>query len=188
MANNIDTSSKSLNSRIEELKQSLMPWRHILLPLNDLLRWRHKQHPFVIFGSITLIYLFISQTNPSVLTFISCFVLILVLLDFLAPISISLLFKNEKWTSMHDTQYAELCKQIANLEQFLRSKYQLVLQIREEQPTMYLIVGGICLGFVALCCQHFDNLFLSYSITLIICLLPGICHRTDLFNQILETN
>ena len=37
---------------------------------------------------------------------------------------------------MHDTEYAELCKQIVNLKEFLRSKYRLVLQVREEHPTM----------------------------------------------------
>lgn len=48
---------KELRDRTEELKQSLIMWRNILLPLNNLLEWEHKYDPGVIFGIITFIFM-----------------------------------------------------------------------------------------------------------------------------------
>ncbi|CAF3446492.1 unnamed protein product [Rotaria sp. Silwood2] len=49
--------SDDLRERTEEFKQSLVIWRNILLPLNNLLEWEHKYDPFVIFGIITFIFM-----------------------------------------------------------------------------------------------------------------------------------
>lgn len=109
--------SQEIKYRTEDLKQSLVVWRHILLPLNNLLEWEHKYDPCIIFGIITFIFMwdrdwftlpdidhgswfsfsFIFQTNPPVLTLISGVVLILVLLDLLVPVAVRILFKNDKW-------------------------------------------------------------------------------------------
>ncbi|UJR20585.1 hypothetical protein I4U23_023710 [Adineta vaga] len=168
---------ETLNSRTEELKQSLFLWRHILLPINNLFQWKHKQDPFIISGFITLIFLIVFQTNPSVLTLCCSIVLIFVLIDLLVPVSMPLIFKNEKWTSKDDLEYTKFCEQIAHFEQFVKLKCQTALKMREEQPTMYLMIGGISLGFLAFCGQRIDNLLLCYFITLVICLIPGIRHR-----------
>jgi hypothetical protein len=49
--------SSDNGSRAEEWKQTLMPWRQILLPMNNLLEWEHSFAPLMIFGSLSLIYL-----------------------------------------------------------------------------------------------------------------------------------
>jgi len=46
-----------LKYRTEDFKQSLTVWRHILLPLNNLLEWEHQYDPFIIFGIISFIFM-----------------------------------------------------------------------------------------------------------------------------------
>ncbi|CAF0957119.1 unnamed protein product [Rotaria sordida] len=169
--------SDELKDRTEELKQSLLIWRHILLPLNNLLEWEHKYDPFVIFGIITFIFIFILQANPPILTLVSCVVLIFVLIDLLVPIVIRLLFKKDNWTSAKDAKYTRLCERIANFEQHIKKLCESGLKMRKERPLMYLMIGAILLSFIAYCGQRVDNLLLSYLTTLIICLIPGIRHR-----------
>ncbi|CAF1187323.1 unnamed protein product [Rotaria sp. Silwood1] len=80
-------------------------------------------------------------------------------------------------TSTKEAKYSRLCERIANLEQHIKHKCELVLKIRKERPSMYLMIGSICLAFIAFCCQNIDNLLLSYLTTLILCLTPGIRDR-----------
>ncbi|CAF4660011.1 unnamed protein product [Rotaria sp. Silwood1] len=154
--------SHELSYRTKELKQSLIIWRNVLVLINNLLEWEHKYDSLIIFGIITFIFFCIREINPPILTLISCLVLIVVLIDVLAPI---------------EAKYSRLCERIANLEQHIKHKCELVLKIRKERPSMYLMIGSICLAFIAFCCQNIDNLLLSYLTTLILCLTPGIRDR-----------
>ncbi|CAF1280931.1 unnamed protein product [Rotaria magnacalcarata] len=169
--------SDDLRDRTEELKQSLVIWRNILLPLNKLLEWENKYDPFIIFGIITFIFIFILQANPPVLTLVSCVILAFVLIDLLVPIGIRMLFKNEHWTSVKDAKYTRLCERIANFEQHIKQLCESALKMRKERPLMYLMLGAILLSFIAFCGQRVDNLLLSYLTTLLICLIPGIRNR-----------
>ncbi|CAF0866185.1 unnamed protein product [Rotaria sp. Silwood1] len=169
--------SDELRERTEEFKQSLVIWRNILLPLNNLLEWEHKYDPFVIFGIITFIFIFILQANPPVLTLVSCVVLAFVLIDLIVPIIARLLFKNDNWTSAKDAKYTRLCGRIANFEQHIKKLCESALKMRKERPLMYLMLGAIFLSFIAYCGQRVDNLLLSYLTTLITCLIPGIRNR-----------
>ncbi|CAF1090360.1 unnamed protein product [Rotaria sordida] len=169
--------SDELINRTKEIKQSLIIWRNILLPINNLLEWKHKYDSLIIFGIITLIFFIILQINPPILTLISCIILTIVLIDILAPVGIQIIFKNENWTSIKETKYTRLCERIAHLEQHIKHQCELILKMRKERSLMYLIIGSIFLCFIAFCCQKIDNLLLSYLITLIICLTPGIRNR-----------
>jgi len=168
---------EEIKYRTEDLKESLVVWRNILLPLNNLLEWEHKYDPFVIFGIITFIFIFIFQTDPPVLTLISGIVLILVLLDLLVPLAIRMLFKNEKWSTTQDAKYTRICERMANCEHHIKQLCESALKMRKERPLMYLMVGAIALTFIAFCGQRIDNLLLSYLTTLTICLTPGIRNR-----------
>ncbi|CAF0855197.1 unnamed protein product [Adineta steineri] len=176
-ANNSLETSNEFKSRTEELKESLDPWRHILLPINNLLEWKNNSYPFIIIGIITLLFMFIFQTNPPVLTLCSCIILIIVLIDLLVPIGIHFLFKDGNWTSSNDVEYTKLCEHIANFEQYIKYICEYAFKMREERPKMYLMVGSIFLTFIALCSQRIDNLSLCYLIALTVSLIPGICHR-----------
>jgi len=169
--------SEELKYRTEDLKQSLAIWRHILLPLNNLLEWEHQYDPLVIFGLITFIFIFILQANPPILTLVSCVVLVIVLIDLLVPIGIRMLFKNDNWTSAKDAKYTRICERIANFEQHIKQLCESALKMRKERPLMYLMIGGIFLAFIAFCGQRVDNLLLSYLTTLVVCLIPGIRNR-----------
>ncbi|CAF3497779.1 unnamed protein product [Rotaria sp. Silwood1] len=167
--------SHELSYRTKELKQSLIIWRNVLVLINNLLEWEHKYDSLIIFGIITFIFFCIREINPPILTLISCLVLIVVLIDVLAPIGIQIKFLFR--TSTKEAKYSRLCERIANLEQHIKHKCDLALKIRKERPLMYLMIGSICLAFIAFCCQNIDNLLLSYLTTLILCLTPGIRDR-----------
>ncbi|CAF2522068.1 unnamed protein product [Rotaria sp. Silwood2] len=169
--------SDELVCRTKEFKQSLMIWRNALLPINNLLEWEHKYDSLIIFGIITFIFLCIRQINPPILTLASCIVLIIVLIDVLAPVGIPMIFKNEDWTSTKEAKYTRLCEHIATFEQHIKQKCELVLKMRKERPLMYLMVGSIFLGFIAFCFQNIDNILLCYLSTLSVCLTPGIHNR-----------
>ncbi|CAF1367895.1 unnamed protein product [Adineta steineri] len=169
--------SDEIHQRTGELKQSLAIWRNILLPLNNLLEWEHKYDPLVIFGIITFIFIFILQANPSVLTLVSCVILVFVLIDLLVPMAIRIIYKNDNWTSTKDSKYTRLCERIANFEDHIKQLCESALKMRKERPLMYLMIGAIFLAFIAFCGQRIDNLLLSYLTTLTICLVPGIRNR-----------
>lgn len=107
MSFNVDETSTStennfsnmneLNYRGEEFKKSLIPWRHILLPLNNLFEWKHKYDPLIIFAVLTSIFTCIYLINPSILTFICSIILIIAVLDLLASNGIQIFNKNENW-------------------------------------------------------------------------------------------
>lgn len=90
-------SSATIRDRTEDHKKTLILWRHILIPLNNLLEWEHQYDPLIIFGSLTGIFGFIHLLNPSLLTLISCSILIIVLIDLLGPIGLESFYKNENW-------------------------------------------------------------------------------------------
>lgn len=169
--------SEDFQYRTNELKASLSIWRNILLPLNNLLEWEHKYDPFLLFGIITFIFIFIFQIDPPVLTLVSCVVLTVVLIDLLVPVAIRMLFKNDHWTSVKEAKYTRLCERIANFEQHIKQLCESALKMRKERPLMYLMIGAIVLAFIAFCGQRVDNLLLSYLTTLTICLIPGIRNR-----------
>ncbi|CAF4029309.1 unnamed protein product [Rotaria magnacalcarata] len=172
-----------LTRRTNELKRLLINWRHILFPINSLLEWEREYDPLIIFGIITFIFFSILKINPSVLTLVSFVILIVVLTDLLVTNGIHIVFKYESWTQSKEANYKRLCERIAHLETFLKHKCESVLKMRKERPSMYLIVGTICLLFFAYCCQNIDNLLLSYLITLVVCLTPGV-HNQQLISLI----
>lgn len=167
----------NFQNRVGELKESLMIWRNILLPLNNLLEWENKYDPFIVFGIITFIFIFIFQTDPPVLTLISCIVLAIVLIDLSVPFLVGFLFKKDKWTQTKDAKFNRICERIAHFEQHVKDMCEAALKMRRERPLMYLMVGAILLAFIAFCGQRIDNLLLSYLTTLCLCLMPGISNR-----------
>ncbi|CAF3332777.1 unnamed protein product [Rotaria socialis] len=169
--------SNELTRRTNELKRLLINWRYILVPINSLLEWEREYDPLIIFGIITFIFFSILKINPTVLTLVSFVMLIVVMIDLLVINGVHIVSKYESWTQSKETKYKRLCERIAHLETFLKHKCESVLKMRKERPSMYLIVGSICLLFFAYCCQNIDNLLLSYLATLVICLTPGVHNR-----------
>ena len=53
----MENSSNVNQERTDELKESLIIWRNVLLPLNNLIEWEHKYDPLIIFGIITSIFM-----------------------------------------------------------------------------------------------------------------------------------
>uniref|UniRef100_T1H4D3 Reticulon domain-containing protein n=1 Tax=Megaselia scalaris TaxID=36166 RepID=T1H4D3_MEGSC len=78
-----------------KLKHDLENWRELILVADSILKWEKMYFAGVIWGTITLFYIFLWYIDLSFLTFISLAGLVAVIVDYVYPILGKFIFKPE---------------------------------------------------------------------------------------------
>ncbi|KAK6637512.1 hypothetical protein RUM44_007934 [Polyplax serrata] len=170
-------SVNEIEKEAKKLKRDLESWREVILPLNSVLLWEENAYLGILIGTTTLVFLLLWQLNPSILSMLSFFGIIVTVIDYLVP-TLTLHFCHpEKWTSTKERKLEAICTSLASnkikLTSFIKSFYQM----RKESPKRYyaiVIMTLFCLSWIG---NSINNLFLTYLAVTSILLLPGIQQR-----------
>ncbi|XP_050391321.1 ADP-ribosylation factor-like protein 6-interacting protein 1 [Patella vulgata] len=175
---NIDEESNELS----ELKKDLEGWKEALIPLNSLLEWEKPYHPGIIVGTTTFLFALIWFVQPSVLTTFSLVGLLISAVDLVIPMVGSKVFSTGDWTVFHEQQYHQICERIMNARDHFVDFKNTMCQLKAEKPKVYFFVVMGILVINAWIGSLVNNLFLTYFLVNLICLLPGL-RRHDIVKK-----
>ncbi|MBN3303881.1 AR6P1 protein, partial [Amia calva] len=125
-------------------------------------------------GATTLLFLMIYYLDPSVLTGVSCMVMVLCLADYLVPTLAPRIFGSNKWTTEQQQRFHEICGNLVKTQRRVVGWWKRIFALKEEKPKMYFMSVIITLVVVAWIGQQVHNLFLTYLIVSFLLLLPGL--------------
>ncbi|KAJ8251182.1 hypothetical protein GJAV_G00218210 [Gymnothorax javanicus] len=169
--------NKSTNLYAQEtaqLEEQLQGWGEVILAGDRVLRWEKPWFPAVLVGATTLLFLLIYYLDPSVLTGVSCAVMLLCLADYLVPTLAPRVFGSNKWTTEQQQRFHEICGNLVKSQHGVGSWWKRLFALKEEKPKMYFLSVISSLLVVAWIGQQVHNLFLTYLIVTLLLLLPGL--------------
>lgn len=172
--------------RVKQLKRSLEGWREVVLPLHSLLTWKEKWYPGVIFGFITVTFLFVWWLDPAVLTLVSVLGILAVLVDYLVPTLAASFCRADSWTGTKEKRLEEVCRSLVSAETCLRSVCTGLGAWRTSRPKLYYVVVLALLFLAAYIGSIINNMLLTYFIVLLITLAPGLCRQGILKQQLAQ--
>ena len=84
-------------AEVTRMRELLDDWKEILVQVKRVVDWEEPFHPAVLFGVVSLLFIVIWYIEPTFLSFLSLFFLILTLADYLLPYVVPRLFPVEAW-------------------------------------------------------------------------------------------
>ncbi|XP_016104478.1 ADP-ribosylation factor-like protein 6-interacting protein 1 isoform X2 [Sinocyclocheilus grahami] len=97
MAEGDNKSANLLAQETSQLEEQLQGWGEVILAGDQVLRWEKPWYPAALVGATTILFMLIYFLDPSVLTGLSCAVMILCLADYLVPTLAPRVFGSNKW-------------------------------------------------------------------------------------------
>uniref|UniRef100_A0A674D017 ARL6 interacting reticulophagy regulator 1 n=1 Tax=Salmo trutta TaxID=8032 RepID=A0A674D017_SALTR len=146
-----------------QLEEQLQGWGEVILAGDQVLLVLIHTHTMMIY------YL-----DPSVLTGLSCTVMLLCLSDYLVPTLAPRIFGSNKWSSEQQQRFHEICGNLVKTQRRIIGWWKRLFSLKEEKPKMYFASVISSLVAVAWMGQQVHNLFLTYLIVSFLLLLPGL--------------
>ncbi|XP_051571051.1 ADP-ribosylation factor-like protein 6-interacting protein 1 [Myxocyprinus asiaticus] len=174
MSEGDNTSANLLAQETSQLEEHLQGWGEIILAGDHVLRWERPWYPGALVGVTTVLFTLIYYLDPSVLTSLSCTVMILCLADYLVPTLAPRVFGSNKWTTEQQQRFHEICGNLVKTQHRVLSWWKRLFALKEEKPKMYFLSVISSLVAVAWIGQQVHNLFLTYLIVSFLLLLPGL--------------
>ncbi|TRY87779.1 hypothetical protein DNTS_015691 [Danionella cerebrum] len=157
-----------------QLEEQLQAWGEVILAGDQVLRWEKPWYPGALVGATTVLFTLIYYMDPSVLTGLSCTVMILCLADYLVPTLAPRVFGSNKWTTEQQQRFHEICGNLVKTQRRVLGWWKRLFALKEEKPKMYFLSVISSLVAVAWIGQQVHNLFLTYLIVSFLLLLPGL--------------
>ncbi|KAJ8384005.1 hypothetical protein AAFF_G00212490 [Aldrovandia affinis] len=157
-----------------QLEEQLQGWGEVILAGDQVLRWERPWFPAALVGATTLLFTLIYYLDPSVLTGVSCAVMILCLADYLVPTLAPRVFGSNKWTTEQQQRFHEICGNLVRTQRSVGAWWTRLFTLKEEKPKMYFLSVISSLVVVAWIGQQVHNLFLTYLIVSFLLLVPGL--------------
>ncbi|KAK5617392.1 ADP-ribosylation factor-like protein 6-interacting protein 1 [Crenichthys baileyi] len=174
MAESDNKSANVLAQETAQLEEQLQGWREVILAGDRVLRWEKPWFPGALIGAITVVFLLIYYLDPSVLTGLSCTVMLLCLADYFVPTLALKVFGSNKWTTEQQQRFHEICNNLVKSERRVIGWWKRLCSLKEEKPKVYfasVISGLLAVAWIG---QQVHNLFLTYLIVSFLLLLPGL--------------
>uniref|UniRef100_A0A2P2I962 ADP-ribosylation factor-like protein 6-interacting protein 1 n=1 Tax=Hirondellea gigas TaxID=1518452 RepID=A0A2P2I962_9CRUS len=166
--------SNSQEKRAKSLRRELEGWREVLVACHSLLSWDKPYYPAIIFSATSVVFLLIWYLDPSLLTLLSLFGLLITLADYLVPQIASLVFGGQSWTGAEERRYEQVVSWIACAAGGFCCSAKTFTTFKANRPKMYFMcVSGVLLT-TAWLGSSLNNFFLTYCIVLSVLLLPGL--------------
>ncbi|KAG9334964.1 hypothetical protein JZ751_006187 [Albula glossodonta] len=159
-----DGDNKSANMLIQEtavIEEQLQGWGEVILAADQVLHWHKPWCPGALVGATTVLFTMVYYLDPSVLTGVSCCVMLLCLADYCVPILAPRIFSSSK------------CN-LAKTQRRMVGWWKRIFALKEERPKVYFLSVISTLLVVAWIGQQVHNLFLTYLIVTVLLLLPGL--------------
>ncbi|MBN3285843.1 AR6P1 protein, partial [Polyodon spathula] len=157
-----------------QLEEQLQGWGEVILAGDQVLRWVKPWFPAALMGVVSAVFLMIYYLDPSVLTGVSCAVMLLCLADYLVPTLAPRIFGSNKWTTEQQQRFHEICGNLVKTQRRVVGWWRRIFALKEEKPKVYFMSAIISLLMMAWIGQQVHNLFLTYLIVSFLLLLPGL--------------
>uniref|UniRef100_A0AAY5EWP2 RETREG1-3/ARL6IP-like N-terminal reticulon-homology domain-containing protein n=1 Tax=Electrophorus electricus TaxID=8005 RepID=A0AAY5EWP2_ELEEL len=157
-----------------QLEEQLQGWGEVILAGDQFLRWEKPWFPGALMGITTVVFLLVYYLDPSVLTGLSCTVMILCLADYLVPTLAPRIFGSNKWCVQQQQRFHQICGSLVKTQRRVIGWWRRLFALKEEKPKMYVLSVISSLVVVAWIGQQVHNLFLTYLIVSFLLLLPGL--------------
>ncbi|KAK7938532.1 hypothetical protein WMY93_001858 [Mugilogobius chulae] len=167
-------SSNVLAQETAHLEEQLQAWGEVILAGDRVLRWEKPWFPGALVGATSVLFLLIYYLDPSVLTGLSCTVMLLCLADYLVPTLAPRVFGSNKWTTEQQQRFHEICGNLVKTQRRVVGWGKRLCALKEEKPKVYFASVITSLLVVAWIGQQVHNLFLTYLIVSLLLLLPGL--------------
>ncbi|XP_067332557.1 ADP-ribosylation factor-like protein 6-interacting protein 1 isoform X2 [Channa argus] len=157
-----------------QLEEQLQGWGEVILSGDRVLRWEKPWFPAALMVVTSVLFLLIYYLDPSVLTGLSCSVMLLCLADYLVPTIAPKVFGSNKWTSEQQQRFHEICGNLVKTQRRIVGWWKRLCTLKEEKPKMYFASVISTLLTAAWIGQQVHNLLLTYLIVSCLLLLPGL--------------
>ncbi|KAJ0000969.1 hypothetical protein NQD34_005989 [Periophthalmus magnuspinnatus] len=172
-----EADNKSANVLAQEtaqLEEQLQAWGEVILAGDRVLRWEKPWFPGALLAVTSVLFLLIYYLDPSVLTGLSCSVMLLCLADYLVPTLAPRVFGSNKWTTEQQQRFHEICGNLVKTQRRVVGWGKRLCALKEEKPKVYFASVITSLLVMAWVGQQVHNLFLTYLIVSFLLLLPGL--------------
>lgn len=146
----------------------------MILAGDRVLRWEKPWFPAALMGATTVLFLLVYYLDPSVLTGLSCAVMLLCLADYLVPTLAPRVFGSNKWTTEQQQRFHEICGNLVRTQRRVLGWGKRLCTLKEEKPKVYFASVITSLLTMAWIGQQVHNLFLTFLLVSFLLLLPGL--------------
>lgn len=160
-------------AEVTRMRELLDDWKEILVQVKRVVDWEEPFHPAVLFGVVSLLFIVIWYIEPTFLSFLSLFFLILTLADYLLPYVVPRLFPVEAWNEGLQNRYHSICASVVGLKYDSRAAFFRLQQAKADRPGLYLALTSIALLFLAWIGSCLGDFTLLYLLTVGLALYPG---------------
>ncbi|TNM97091.1 ADP-ribosylation factor-like protein 6-interacting protein 1 isoform X1 [Takifugu flavidus] len=171
-----EADNKSVNVIAQEtaqLEEQLQGWGEVILAGDRVVRWEKPWFPGALMGGTSVLFLLIYYLDPSVLTGLSCSIMLICLADYLVPTLAPRVFGSNKWTTEQQQRFHDICGNLVKTKRRVVGWWNRLCAVKEEKPKMYFASVISSLLVVAWIGQQVHNLLLTYLIVSFLLLLPG---------------
>ncbi|KAG8145595.1 putative ADP-ribosylation factor-like protein [Naja naja] len=150
------------------LEEQLQGWGEVILVTDKILRWEKTWFPAAMLFVVSVIFLLIYYLDPSVLSGVSCFVMLLCLADYLVPALAPRIFGSSKWTTEQQQRFHEICSNLVKTRRKIIGWWKRLFTFKEEKPKMYFTTVVCLLAVIAWIGQQVHNLLLTFLIGIMV--------------------
>jgi len=171
---------------VNRVKRAVEDWRELVLIGDSVLGWDKEWFPAVTAGSLTVMFLSVWYTEPSLLTLISLLGLLLTLTDYLGPRVMDKVFPEDSWSSDKEARLEDVARSLVRLSNLLQGLGSSLVGLRTSNPLSHFALTSGVLLVTAYIGSIFSGLFIVYINLLGLLMLPGL-HRRGLLQKYCST-
>lgn len=159
---------------LERLKKDLEGYREVMLPINKVIEWEKNYYPVALVAAITLIFSILWYIEPSVLTTVCLFGLVICAIDLALPAISKQFLRSAEWTVVQERQFEAICQRIVNAKKHFANVKQYLIDLKHQKPKQYMVMMMGAFAVLAWFGSLIDNLLLTYLIVVGCVLVPGL--------------
>ncbi|XP_033165045.1 ARL-6-interacting protein 1 homolog [Drosophila mauritiana] len=168
---------------LNKLKHDLEPFRTAIVGAYGVLTWEKQYYAGVVFGVISVLYLVLWYLDLSLITLLSLFGVISILLNYAFPKVSRLIFGGVNWDGDQEAKFEDVCGQVCAVKSSVVVWYEYLFN--ERKSTVFVIVMSLGLLAMAWIGAIINNLLLMYLATLLIVMWPGLQNK-DIFKAVTQ--
>lgn len=168
----------NVNQLKSQLANKFQANRPLVLKLHSILTWEQDMHPIMIVAFVSFSFLLVHLMNSSVLTTLSYLGIAGALVDLAMPtIAKSLCGSSGSQAKLNEKdnqRFDKVCLDLAKVYAFVRNTMGSCCSLKTSKPKLYypgLLGTLLVFAYVG---NKINNLFLTYLVTLLVVLYPGL--------------
>jgi len=161
--------------RAKSLKQNLEGWREFVVLASKLTRWEQPYYPFIVFSLITFKFLLVWYLDPSFITGVSMFLLVLLVLDYSVPFLTQLIFSPADWNGKKQKEFSRACESLADSANTVHDLLTSLFELKHTNSWVYVSFLTVILSTLSWLGNLMHNLMLLYFVVIVVTALPGLC-------------